>query len=719
MSRSHRVIAKATVVCVVLSFTLNSPWGGRNSCAQQEEVPSGGNGRFDVEEVNISEEFGSVAEVFKGKSDKSVVFIQDTHGNFEVQKNCARIIRSITKKFQADKVLINLEGASGFIDTSTPGSIPQREIREYVNEYFMSQGQISGAEYFSIIEDRPVLVYGAENRDVYEENFRSFRDAHQRKSEAGQALTRVRDALALMKHKFYPAAVVELSDASDGFDHNVIPLTDYITFLRKYAKKYRIPLDEFPNMRLVLRVMDQEYKIDGAKVDRDRELIIDLLQKKLTAASMAKVIRRTLHLRAGEISRYAYYQFLLKAAKTCRIDTARYAELNAYVAFMEMNMRIDKEKLLEEFGRIEMKLKNRLCARQPERDFDGFCRDFRILGKLMSLTLSRKEFEYYKKNKESFAPKRFSLFFEKNAREILSAARRPAQQKAVLEGMLAALPAFEKACASLPLFERFYRLAVKRDRIIFDNVITRMQKEKVPYSILVTGGFHMAGITSELKARGISYVVVVPKMTDYKAYNPYLAVMMGEQNVFQKFLEKEAIGLAIPSIMQKDTPLGAAAQKAFILKNALLAHILTVLCGLNTAGFEEDWKRGKEKIMEGFTAEGRMQRADLDQEMREFISVMDLVRIVVSKIEVIEGGVCIPFRFTGMPEWFYMAIGAGPLFSRLQGVEKGFIAAQNYAILTDEEYRTIEQGAQPLDFDAEWSRVMDQVLAHARVEESS
>jgi hypothetical protein len=712
-------MGRILVVFLVISFVPVFPPAPRSLAAGERVSSPDENGHFDVGEVSIAEEFGSIKEIFRGKSGPAVVFIQDSHGNFEVQKNCARIISSITGKFKSDKVLINLEGASGFIDTSAPASMPQRDIRAYVNEYFLSQGQISGAEYFSIVADRPVLVYGAEDRDVYEQNFRSFREAHLLRKDAEQVLSRMSAALTLMKRQFFPPAVVELTDQSDGFDRNIIPLPNYVVFLKKYAQKYRVPLDEFPNMRLVLRVMDQELKIDGNKVDSGRERIIDALQKRLTPASMAKVVRRSLLLRMGEISHYAYYDFLLNAAQTCRLDTSRCRELHAYVNLLKMNARIDKEKLLEEFQRVEMKLKNRLCAAGPAREFDGFYRDFKVLYKLLHLSLSRKEFDYFKKHKERFEPKRFCLFFEENAKGILAAARRPPQQKATLDRMLLALPAFENICASLPLFERFYRLAVKRDRIILDNVMVRMDKEKVPYSILVTGGFHLAGITHELKSRGVSYVVVVPTVTDFKAYNPYLAVMMGEQNVFKKALQTAATGLAVPSMYQDDPPFGKTAQKAFMLKNALFAHLLVVLSGLSSTSFDYDWAGQRESILKGFVADGRLREEDVAREMREFLSLMDLVRIAVSKITAVDGGVCVPFSFRGGHEQFCMAIGGSPLFSRFAGIERGVLNDQPFMILSGREFAAIEGRAETIEFDKEWPRIMGELLGEKTVNESS
>ncbi|MBI4303974.1 MAG: hypothetical protein HY665_06535, partial [Chloroflexi bacterium] len=42
----------------------------------------------------------------------------------------------------------------------------------------------------------------------------------------------------------------------------------------------------------------------------------------------------------------------------------------------------------------------------------------------------------------------------------------------------------------LPKIEAFYRLALKRDQVLISNAFKKMEEDRQPISIIVTGGFH-------------------------------------------------------------------------------------------------------------------------------------------------------------------------------------------------------------------------------------
>ena len=68
--------------------------------------------------------------------------------------------------------------------------------------------------------------------------------------------------------------------------------------------------------------------------------------------------------------------------------------------------------------------------------------------------------------------------------------------------------------------DHFYQVAQKREAAFVENALKEMEKESVKTAVLATGGFHTPGLTHFLREKGISYVVISPRITE--AQNPDL-----------------------------------------------------------------------------------------------------------------------------------------------------------------------------------------------------
>src|SRR3989339_2099264 len=102
------------------------------------------------------------------EGDKLVIFIQDLHCHPEVQKNIYEIIRLFDSRFGINRVLV--EGApSGRVDTGILSSIPGEKLRTNTLSTLLDKGLISGAEYYSVVENKDKL-YGLEQWDMYRQN---------------------------------------------------------------------------------------------------------------------------------------------------------------------------------------------------------------------------------------------------------------------------------------------------------------------------------------------------------------------------------------------------------------------------------------------------------------------------------------------------------------------------------------------------------------------
>ena len=82
---------------------------------------------------------------------------------------------------------------------------------------------------------------------------------------------------------------------------------------------------------------------------------------------------------------------------------------------------------------------------------------------------------------------------------------------------------------------RFYRLAEKRDRVLFENMKDLVKRKKAKLVVVVTGGFHAQGMTSALRRSGIPYLLITPKIQDLGAKNYYRDIMQGKASYMRYF----------------------------------------------------------------------------------------------------------------------------------------------------------------------------------------
>ena len=88
--------------------------------------------------------------------------------------------------------------------------------------------------------------------------------------------------------------------------------------------------------------------------------------------------------------------------------------------------------------------------------------------------------------------------------------------------------------------KRFYKLALARDYALTANTLDTLNLNKNRRAVLVTGGFHTAGIKKLLKENNIGYVTLTPKVVNGVDEQTYIRRMMEVRYDFSKgeFSEK-------------------------------------------------------------------------------------------------------------------------------------------------------------------------------------
>ncbi len=136
------------------------------------DLPSPHQSPMREEFAALPESLGQVKRMYQGRSDRIVVHIQDAHVNEEAQHNIAAILDYFAQNHQLQ--LVNLEGAEGELYTSLFTAFPNKKARQNIADYFLKAGRLTGPEYLAIVERPDMVLFGVEDRAIYEKNRNAY-----------------------------------------------------------------------------------------------------------------------------------------------------------------------------------------------------------------------------------------------------------------------------------------------------------------------------------------------------------------------------------------------------------------------------------------------------------------------------------------------------------------------------------------------------------------
>ena len=482
-----------------------------------------------TDNIFVPEQFGTVEEVFKGSGDRMVIHIQDAHTDPVAQRNISAILDRLLANYDVDAVWV--EGASGVIDTALISSFPGARTKDAVAGSFIDAARMSGAEHFSITSGRLIGLFGAEDQKLYDENVDAFKTSWKKRDAVMAALDGMRTSLDALKDKAYPEALKEVDAKKVAFEKGQIPFSEYCTFLKSMCQANGVDTAPFGAFNALLDMFAAEKGIDFAGIDKERLTLIDELAARVNRKKLTELTQEALTYRLGRMAPIAFYRFLIAMAGEQKVDMSRFANLGAYVSYLEMSQKVDRALANRDREKVENALLDKLCSTAESKEVSALSRDFRVMEKLLTLKISRNDLDFYLKNRDACSP------------EKVSGAIKESLLKNSLEGVAGdadtTLPAVEDANA-------FYEIALKRDSELVNNLIGGMRKLNKDRAVLVCGGFHSDGVKRALREKGISYVVILPKVGGAFDDKRYASLLIGDETPYLDFIKKQKSPDALP-----------------------------------------------------------------------------------------------------------------------------------------------------------------------------
>lgn len=509
-----------------------------------ENLPISQNG---LASITIPENIGKIKEVWEGdleKNERVIFHIQDSHANYEAQMNIAKILEHLlhNKDKSASPILICLEGAEGKVDVSKISKLPDtyNDVKKNITNYMAKSGLLTGVEYYAGMSpyDPNVVLWGVEESNAYLENVRLFKELHKDKDEVLRWIEQRKNELNRLSNKILTSEQNWFIKIREQYHNDDIGLEMYVEYLKSKAGNEICELN--PDFNRLIELIDLKKRIDFSKIEEERMYLIKELKKILDKEELKELIILGLNYQIGKISAREYFSILEERIENMELkrrdryknwkygdskENYEYENLLAYIDYVKMESNINRDVLFEELKEVGDTLRIELFRTKEEKVYERLYYHLSIIKKFIQLKIYREDLKYYKENRELF-----------KARDNNTVNR------------------------FLDLFEKFCNIGIKRDRILVENTIKKAEELNAYTTILITGGFHTAGITELFKDRDVSYMVISPRMLEKHDKSRYISLML-ERDPLEKILAFNGTRIGL-SITYADRPLSEYSKEA-------------------------------------------------------------------------------------------------------------------------------------------------------------
>ncbi|MFC1668673.1 protein kinase, partial [Chlamydiota bacterium] len=527
----YRVLLRTISLVVCIAFIVTSTgWSDGYSVPtpnpqQGAVVNSKQNLLQELLTEKIPSKFGHIKEHFSGTGEELIVHIQDAHCNYEAQTNSARILQSLLEKYKDHSFnLIGIEGASGQIDTRELTAIPHKEVKKQIAQHLLQQGRVSGAEYLSIMRGIPLNLFGVEDFLLYFSHLQAYKKDLALKKQVLASFQELNAALIIIKDTIYTKDLQSLYIVENGYTNGDIAFADYVKEIRKKANEQAIEIADFKNFSLLFQSQDIESQIDFSLLDSQRLELIEFLSHTASRDDISALLTKSLYYRLEKIESLDYFNYLNGLLTKHGFSLAKYPQLLQYYNLLKLFNTIDNVAVFEEAETILSKIKEALYSEDEQRQLNDLFSDITVLEGLFHAQLSRDDLAYFTMNEKKVT---FSHIVEKIT-----------QLASVSNVSITLNPGISLLDKHISEAQVYYELARERDETMVKTLLDTMEKNESKTAVIVAGGFHSSGIAEALKEKNISYLIIAPKITEFKVKTPYASIMLDERSALDELVDQ-------------------------------------------------------------------------------------------------------------------------------------------------------------------------------------
>ena len=475
---------------------------------------------------------GKVTNSTDFSTSKVVVQIQDLHGDYQTQKNISSILSYLDKNYGISNIYV--EGApQGKLSTKWLADISDNSTKKVFIEAMMSVGELSGAEYFSVTEGKTDILKGAENFNAYSANLVRLAEMKRNQAVVEAQLLPLQMQIESLGQKIYGKDNKKILALSQKYKKNEITTEKYFKTLFKFSHRYGISTDKYPQLSLFKQILSIRNKINTDTISKETANAVNLLKKELSFAEYKSLTELS---KSPETKKVFYLELNKHLQKTK--DYEKFPQIKLFSSYILLNSQTNPVDFVRQEEMFVNEIRNKSSKTLSEQEVLFMERFVSIFESLLQNKINYREYKNY-----NYA---FSEF-----ERILN--------KYIVSSNLDALK------SSIDTAEKFYSVNTDRDEYFVKSIVTgndkniskvkpvrnnnaeNMLKIATKIDVIISGGFHTAGISKLLEDKKQSYVVITPEtvgtISEYdKIYNSIITrqASMFERNAFD-FIKKSAV----------------------------------------------------------------------------------------------------------------------------------------------------------------------------------
>ena len=462
--------------------------------------------------VSVSEKYGQVKERWRSdknsKNQGAVIIIEDAHTSLDAQKNISKIVNELVS--DNDISLLGIEGASGALNPDSIKNFPFKATKEKVLSSVMSKGEISGAEYQAFVNDNDIEMFGLETDDIYLAHRKVYLDTLEIREKLCAELASFKDKLISNISHICSEKVKEVFAQTNAYHLNEIDFNSYLSFLTKGLNAAGLDINDYLFLSILVRESE-----NLAKINADE----------LTEACDA--ISKTLDL-SYEKENFDSLSCLVGAAvDNSSLDS--FAQIiNNWLGIHRRLNSICFDSLINECKSVEYAVMENTSLTEKDTAFIVLIKLTSELENLVSFEAVDSEvFQFHSQSE---------VFSSENINNLLDSVN-----VSVLKNKFSEIR--NDLDAILPEVNKFYDLAELRNKVFVKNVTGKISEEDQNNAMIVTGGFHTQGLTDILKNKGVSYVVITPKINKITSGDfSYKKLMTGTESNYMSITAPSFVG---------------------------------------------------------------------------------------------------------------------------------------------------------------------------------
>ncbi|MBP9865419.1 MAG: hypothetical protein KBC91_03335, partial [Candidatus Omnitrophica bacterium] len=535
MIKNLRDIKKVTALAALFTFSINTITGFSMS-AMPTQAAGGLSGLasteshgLDLSSVRaIPDQAGAIGSIYFAPAAQAVVYhVQDAHTSLEAQQNIKKILEYLTRDSRIDTIF--LEGALEEVHGDWLRFFQDDQLNAKAAKLLLREGLIGGAELFLMDHDRTnknLRILGVEDRELYLKNLDAYQAVLSRKNDSDLFLAGLQSQIVTAASRifnkklgvFFKEWVIQTETLEEPFRH-------FKTLEKAAQENLGIRWDnprsqiDWPQFYRLVQLNTLEKTADLSQAIQECGILSNWLTDHTAPESIReKVSQMATVLNLGKWpseNPREDMESMDAELQPLGFSFKSYPALSNMLGRIILRSELDAQLLMDESSLMRDQLLEKLSVNGTEKKLIRLYKDYLLLKSLLRLELSAEHYAEVRGRSSSAMP----VSLVADIAELGGTAETDKDlnltdiQELAMQALL------------------FYKIAHSRDQVISDHMLKKMKSLGERNAILITGGFHSAGLNELWKKSGVSFVELTPHLSEIKKDSGYENTLLMKGNM--------------------------------------------------------------------------------------------------------------------------------------------------------------------------------------------